>query len=881
MANVILNGKNIILEDNISVLDALNKIGIELPNFCHDNRLDKNYGICGLCTIEINGKLQKACQTLVKQGLVLNTETKEVIDYRKNLLQKYIDDHHEDCLVCPKTGECRLQKYCFEYVVIKKVPFSNPIPPDASNPFYYIDPNKCVGCGRCYQICTNLQCNHAISMGTTGTKRHSFFDQAKCVSCGNCVSKCPTGALMSKSKIKFRITDVTKVFTTCTYCGVGCQIEVRNLNGKIVEIMPRDITPNVGLLCVKGKYGYPFVNHKDRLTSPLIRKNGELVEVTWEEAYDHIAKNLKQIKKEFGSDAIGGFSSAKCTNEENYLFQKFMRVAIGTNNIDHCARFCHSTTGAGLGASLGIGAMTNNIDEIINNKVIFMIGSNARENHPVIGAKIKRAKQRGAKLIVADPRKIDMSEIADSYLQMKLGTNSALLTGMINVIIDEKLYDKEFVEKNTEKFQELIESSKKFTPEYVGPICGIEPEKIREAARIYASDRAAIYFTMGITQHTNGTHEVQELTTLALLCGNIGCDNGGINPLRGHNNVQGAGDMGAYPNKFPGGKRVDIDTDREFFEKAWGVSLNKNLGKYGTEMMESLKTGELKGLYIMGENPALSDPDLTHVREALSSAKILIVQDIFLTETAQYAHVVLPGASFMEKDGTFTNTERKIQRVRKVIEPIGNSKSDYTILVELFSMMGMPQTYKCSEDVAIEIGKVVSNYSGLNYEMIEKEGIRWPIVDGKGIDILYRDGIKRGKGLLFESSDLVSGEKENINFPYHLTTGRVLYQFHTRTMTGRVTGLNEKSPDTFIQINPNDAKKIGVVNGDKVQVSSLRGTIETNVNVTDEVNENTFFMPFHFADGEPNFLTDASHLDFIAHMPEFKTVAVNIKKRTN
>lgn len=683
---------------------------------------------------------------------------------------------------------------------------------------------------------------------------------------------------MPKSKEKFRITEVEKTFTTCTYCGVGCQIELRSMDGKILGATPRDIAPNRGLLCVKGKFGYSFINHKDRLKTPMIRKDGKLVEATWDEAYALIEQKFNEIKEKFGADAIGGFSSAKCTNEENYLFQKFMRTAIGTNNVDHCARFCHSTTGSGLGASLGIGAMTNTIEEIKDNKIIFVIGSNVRANHPVIGTMIKRAKQRGAKLIVADPRKIELSEAADVFLQMKLGTNSALITGMINVIINEELYDKEYIENNTEKFQELSECSKKYTPEYVGPICGIEPEAIKAAARLYASGRAAIYFAMGITQHTNGTHEVQELTTLALLCGNIGKENGGVNPLRGQNNVQGAGDMGAYPNKYPGGGKVEDPQEQKHFEKAWGAKLSEKPGKFGTEMMTGIKAGEIKALYIMGENPALSDPDLNHIREALSSIDFLVVQDIFPTETAQYAHVILPAATFGEKEGTFTNTERRIQRVRKAIEPLGNSKPDCQIIIELFEKMGMPQKYKSPEEVAIEIGETVWNYAGLNYKLIEKEGIRWPIVDGKGTDILHRDGIKRGKGLLFESPDLISGERETEEYPYHLTTGRVLYQYHTRTMTGKVEGLTEKSPHSFIQINPKDAERLSIATGDRVKVTSSRGELETYAVVTEDIKENILFMPFHFADGEPNFLTDASKLDFSAHMPEFKTIAVSIQK---
>lgn len=878
MVKVTLNNNIIELDETLSVLDALNKIGVELPNFCHDNRLDKNFGVCGLCTININGSLKKACQTKVEENLILNTDSDDVIAFRKNLLQDYIDNHHENCLICPKTSDCRLQKYCFQYEIEKNIPTTNLLPIDSSNPFYYIDPNKCVACGRCFQICSNLQCNHAIKMGSTNGRRHSIFDQTKCVSCGNCVSKCPTGALMPKSKIKFRICDTEKTYTTCIYCGVGCQIEFRTMNNQVVGATPRDISPNNGLLCVKGKFGFSFINHKNRLKNPLIRKNGVLTEATWDEAYKLISSKFKEIKDKFGSDAIGGFSSAKCTNEENYLFQKFMRVVIGTNNIDHCARFCHSTTGSGLGLSLGIGAMTNSIKEISNNKTIFMLGSNARETHPVIGTMIKRAKQRGAKLVIVDPRKIDMSEIADYFLQINLKSNSALLNGMINVIISENLYNKEFVSKNTEKFNELLETSKKYTPEFVSKLCGISPEDIRTVARLYADGPTATYFTMGITQHTNGTYEVQELATLALLCGNLGIENAGLNPLRGQNNVQGAGDMGAYPNKYPGNQKVDDPEVQKLFENFWGVKLSEKVGKFGPAMIEAAGNGNIKALYIVGENPVLSDADLNHVKSSLSKIDFLVVQDIFLTETTEYADVVLPACSFVEKDGTFTNTERRIQRVRKAINPIGNSKPDYEIILDLFKSMDCPQNYSSPEDVAIEIGKIVKNYSGLNYKLIEDVGIQWPIVNGCGTDILYKNGIARGKGLLFENDELLSGENKTEEFPYLLTTGRVLYQYHTRTLTGKIDGLNEKSPHSFIEINPITATKLNITNGERIKVLSLRGEIETYAEVTDKVKEDIFFMPFHFIDGAPNYLTDASHLDSVAHMPEFKTVAVNIQK---
>lgn len=523
--------------------------------------------------------------------------------------------------------------------------------------------------------------------------------------------------------------------------------------------------------------------------------------------------------------------------------------------------------------------MTNSIEEVVDSKVIFVIGSNPRENHPVIGAKIKTAKEKGAKVIVADPREIDLADEADVFLQLKLGTNIALINGMMNVIIKENLYDKEYVEKNTENFENLKELVAKYTPEYVSEICGVSQEKIEAAARIYASDRASIFYAMGITQHKTGTNGVMSLSNLALLCGNIGVEFGGINPLRGQNNVQGSCDMGGLPDTFPGYQKVYDEKILNKFETEWNTNLSNKVGYTIPQMMHKASHGELKCLYIMGENPMVSDPDINHIKHALESLDFLIVQDIFLTETAELAHIVLPALSFAEKDGTFTNTERRIQRVRKAVER-DNVKPDWEIINDIMNLLGYEHKYSSAEEIMDEIARVTPQYSGVNYKLIENKGIAWPInkETGEGTPILHVGHPMRGKGKFVESEYEMSGEYPTVEYPYLLTNGRNLYHYHTRTMTGKVDGLNEKSPYSYIEINPQTMNKLDLVHGEKIKVVSRRGEIETTVVENPGILEDLFFMPFHFAVGACNVLTGADHLDSKSGIPELKVTAVRVEK---
>ncbi len=888
MITVKINGKSLQFEKPDTILTISRNIGIDIPTLCNDHRLVP-HGACRLCVVEVSGakNFPASCSTMITNGMEIYTHSEKIIEARRAILDLILANHTQDCLTCEKAGDCKLQNYCYEYNV-KRTTYNGAVrrvETDDTNKFYDVDPEKCILCGKCERVCSELQCNDAISFRDRGflscvTRFSDFTDD--CVSCGNCVSICPVGALAPKKKIPFRKWEVKSVKTTCVYCGVGCQINLNVKDNKIVGIDPVFELPNDGLLCVKGKFAYDFVNHPDRLTKPLVKENGTFKEISWEEAYKLIVDKITEVKVKYGADALAGLSSARCTNEENYLFQKLFRAVISTNNVDHCARLCHASTVAGLAITLGSGAMTNSIEEVLNCELIFVTGSNTTETHPVIGSKIKQALLRGAKLIVAEPRKIDLANDADVFLQIRPGTNVALFNGMMNVILEEGLQDEEYIAQKTENFEELKKEIIKYTPAKVAAICGIDAQDLINAARLYAkADKAAIFYSMGVTQHSTGTEGVMSISNLALLCGNIGKESSGVNPLRGQNNVQGACDMGALPNVFPGYQKVVDDNIIDKFKKAWNVDkLPNKTGLTVTEIIKSAGKGDIKFLYIMGENPMLSDPDTNHVQKALEDLNFLVVQDLFLTETAKFADLVLPASSFAEKDGTYTNTERKVQRVRKAIEPLGESKSDWEIISEIMNKLGYPSSYKNASEIMDEIASVTPQYGGITYERIEKEGLHWPCPTktSPGTKILHKDGCVRGKGLFRPAEYKESSELPDNEYPLLLTTGRILYHYHTRTMTGRVDGLNAIVNESYIEINSETAKKLNIKNGEKVKVISRRGEITSNAKIINTIKNDVLFMPFHFADGAANMLTNPA-LDPIAKIPEFKVCAVRVEKK--
>ncbi|MBA7507454.1 Formate dehydrogenase H [subsurface metagenome] len=674
------------------------------------------------------------------------------------------------------------------------------------------------------------------------------------------------------------------VLTTCPFCGCGCNFYLGVVNGKVVDIAPC-FTDRIseGKLCIKGRQTHEFIDSEHRLTKPLVRRNGQLKEASWDEALNFVAKGISCIKSDAGPDAIGLLSSAKCTNEENYLMMKLARAVIGTNNVDHCARLCHASTVVGLVAAFGSGAMTNSIPEVAQAECILITGSNTIEQHPLIGTRVIEAKEHGATLIVVDPRETPLSDKADFFLRQKPGTDVAWLNGFMNIIIEENLHDKAFIKERTEGFEYLAKTVAEYTPQKVEQITGIGAGQLTQAARAYAkADSAMILYAMGITQHSTGTDNVKSVANLAMLTGNVGKERSGVNPLRGQNNVQGACDMGALPNVYSGYQKVAGTDAHKKFEKAWGTALPINPGLTVVEMMNAAEQGRLRALYIMGENPMLSDPDINHVRRALEKLEMLVVQDIFLTETAQLADVVLPGASFAEKEGTFTNTDRTILRVRKAIEPVGDSLPDWRIICDLAQRLNANSfEYDSPEAIMNEIAQITPSYGGISYQRLDQgQTLAWPCptAESPGTPFLHEGKFARGLGRFHSIEYIPTAEETDEQFPLILTTGRTMFHYHTGTMTRRIALLNYEVPTGYMEINPADAGRLQIANDEKVDVSSRRGHIKIAAKVTERVPEGTVFIPFHFAECAANMLTNPV-LDPEAKIPVLKVCAVNVTKK--
>ncbi|MBU0549734.1 MAG: formate dehydrogenase subunit alpha [Candidatus Omnitrophica bacterium] len=676
---------------------------------------------------------------------------------------------------------------------------------------------------------------------------------------------------------------MAKVLTTCIYCGCGCGLYLISDRMKLIGAYPSQNHPvSKGCLCVKGWNSYEFVNNLQRLKKPLIKKNGKLQTVTWDKAIDRVARKFKEINKKHGPDALGFLSSAKTTNEENYLAMKLARAVFKTNNVDHCARLCHASTVAGLTAAFGSGAMTNSIEEFENAEVILVTGSDTTEQHPLIGSRIINAIDKGTTLIVIDPRKIELAKHAAIYAQPRFGADVAWINGMMNVIISEGLDAKEYIRERTEGYEELKELVKDYSLEYVEKIAGIPKDKLIDAARIYArAKKAMIVYTMGITQHTTGVDNVKSLANLAMLTGHVGFESTGVNPLRGQNNVQGACDVGALPDVYSGYQPVTNASIRKKFESAWGVkNLPDKAGLTVTEIIKSAGEGKIRGLYIIGENPVLSDPDSNQVRACLEKIEFLVVQDIFLSETAEYADVVLPAASYAEKDGTFTNTERRVQRIRKVINPPGQARADWQIICEVAERCGYKgMNYSRPSEIMDEIASVTPMYAGISYDRLEPFGLQWPCStkEHPGTKFLHKDRFSKGKGTFSPRPYIPPNELPDEEYNFILSTGRTYWHWHTGTMTRRTSTLDREVPTAYVEIHPNDAQGLGIKKDDMLRVSSRRGRIELKARITEKSQEGSVFIPFHFKEAAANVLTNPA-IDPIAKIPEYKVCAVKIEK---
>jgi formate dehydrogenase alpha subunit len=889
MISLTIDDKKISVAEGATILEAAKECGVKIPYLCN-HRLLKPYGACRVCLVQVKGnpRLLASCTTPVAEGMEIITDSAELHKARRFVIELLLSDHDCRCITCEKDGDCKLQRLAYEYG-IETNRFEGErrsYGVERSNPFLEHDHAKCILCGRCVRVCDEVQAVGAVDFSRRGfgAKISPAFDKPlDCIFCGSCLYACPTGAINSRlARFQGRTADLAQTKSVCPFCGCGCNIILHTKDQRLVKVTPQKDTPvNNGSLCVKGSFGYDFVNHKDRLTTPLIKENGAFRQASWEEALSLVAAKLGEIKAAYGADSIGGLSSAKCTNEENYIFQKFMRACIGTNNVDHCARLCHASTVAGLAYAFGSGAMTNSIAETENADVIFAIGSNTTESHPIVGLRVFRAvREKGAKLIVADPRKIRLVNYAELWLRQKPGTDVALINGLMHVIINEGLEDKGFIAERTEGYEDLKGVVRDYPPAKVSRITGIPEEDIIRAARIYArAERASILYAMGITQHVAGTDNVKSIANLAMLTGNVGRESTGVNPLRGQNNVQGACDLGALPNVYPGYQKVADAAVRAKFERAWGVKLSDKPGLTVVEMIKAAATGRIKAMYIMGENPMLSDPDINKVKQALGKLDFLVVQDIFLSETARLADVVLPAASFAEHDGTYTNTERRVQRLRKVIEPPGEARVDWEIVCDVSRRLGFAMSYTSAAQILDEVAGVTPIYGGMSYDRLEGEGLQWPCPDKKhpGTRFLHKDKFSRGRGKFSPIQFKEPPEWPDEDYPLILTTGRLLFHFHTGTMTRRAKAIDEHVPEGRIEINPQDADKLGIADGERVKVSSRRGEIRIKTQVTDRVGPGVVFIPFHFAESAANTLTIAE-LDPTAKIPELKVCAVRVEK---
>lgn len=890
---ITINGKQCSFEPGMTIYEVARNNGFYIPVLCRHEQLRPS-GSCRICSVELTGSktLVASCCRPAEEGLEISTDSESVISFRRLMIQLHMAQGSHNCAACASAGSCVLQKLADDYTV-EHGHYTSIYPSgaqrDDANEMIVRDPGICVVCGLCVQACNELQVNEAIGITGRGPETRigppigNDLTKSECVFCGECLRVCPVGALSLKGSIKEPGAARPSVRTTCGYCGVGCQLDVHVQQNRILKVTTARMgapPPNHGSLCIKGRFGYDFVAHPDRLTQALVRTSGRLVPVDPDVAVKLIGERLSVIQQEYGPDAIAGLSSARSTNEENYLFQKFFRSVIGTNNIDHCARLCHSSTVSGLAAVFGSAAMTNSIADIEKADCILVTGSNTTENHPVIGAAIKRAViSRGVKLIVIDPRQIPLTRYASLWLRPRPGSDIAWINGLAQVLLRDELTNERFIRERTENFDAFKASVADYTPERVQVLTGIEPHELIAAARMYGSARSAsMLYAMGITQHVCGTDTVKALANLTLMTGNIGREGCGLNPLRGQNNVQGACDMGCLPGLLPGYRAVDDDAGRHAFEQAWGCTIPAAAGLTAPEMFERALNGSLKALFIMGENPMMSEPDSAHVSAALDNLELLVCQDIFLNETGRRADVVLPAAAWAEKEGTFTNTERRVQRVRAALTPPGSARSDQELLVALAGAMGAPWCYGTAGDVFEEIRCLVPQYRGISYERIASIGLQWPCpdVDHPGTPILHADGFPRGRALFSAVSLTPPAEVPDRQYPFILSTGRILYHYHTATMSGRSRALVSRAPDAFVEVNPADAEKLGLSDGQRVRVVSRRGAIELFAQITFRCSVGVVFIPFHYSEAAANVLTGRA-LDPVAHIPEFKVCAVRIE----
>ena len=870
----------------------------KVPTLCDDPNLAP-YGACRVCSVEValekDGptKVVASCHTPVGENQHIFTSNEGLQNLRKNIVELVLTDHPMNCDTCEVDKNCELQTVAND-LGISDHRYNNPkqhkgTPKDTSHSYMRMNLDNCINCGRCVRACDEIQGSFVLTMSGRGfesritTDNDMLFGDSSCVSCGACAHTCPTDAISDVFQSKSVKVD-KKVRTTCSYCGVGCNLETSVKDGKVVAIdTPKETEVNAGHTCIKGRYAFGFYDHPDRLRSPLIKRNGKFEEASWDDAYEYIKQKLEKIKNESGPDAIAGISSARCTNEENYVFQKMIRAAIGTNNIDCCARICHSPTAWGMQQTFGTGAATNSTEDIYHADLFLVIGANPTNAHPVTGAKIKQQVMKGKKLIVLDPITTDIAKLADYHIRLRPGTNVAVLNMMLYYIVKGNLLNKDFVENRTEGFDEFLNHINGLDIDHLASVAGVDKQLVKEAAIAYATAKNSMEFHgLGVTEHEQGSKTVMLIADLAMITGNIGRRGVGVNPLRGQNNVQGAADMGCQPHQGAGYFPVADKKIQDFYTEKYGAVHPTKAGLKIPEIFDAAINKEVKGLWIIGEDIVQTDPNSAHVIKAMESLDLLVVQEIFMSETAKLADVVFPGTTFLEKDGTFTNTERRVQRVNKAAEPLPGTKPDGVIVTEMMQKLGYDQPTYDADQVLAEVADVVPFFKGITRERLGKLGLQWPVKeDGTDTKILHEKEFKLGKGRLKsfdwkESTEIKNNIKE---YPLILTTSRVLQHYNAATMTRRTKNLNIVDEDILL-VNPIDAKERELNNGDIARLYSGRGEVSLKVEVTDKVKEGIVFTTFHFPEHMVNMVTGDGK-DEETKCAEYKVSAVQVQKISN
>ena len=892
-----VNGEEVHVLEGASLLDAARAAGAHVPTLCNSDALEP-YGACRVCLVEVDGGRPVAsCHTPASEGASIHTHSDRLSRLRKNIVELIVSDHPLECLGCSANNRCELQTVAAE-VGFREVRYpvgaTHEPPRDDSHPFLKLEMDKCIACGRCVRVCDEVQGSFVLAMAGRGFDTRVIagddtgMAEADCRSCGACAIECPVAAIEDRGAREFGKAEKI-VSTTCAYCGVGCTLNAHVVGDAIAMIEPSPKgSANHGHACVKGRFAHDFARHPDRLTSPLIRQeDGSFREASWDEALDLVAKRLTEIRDANGPGSFAAISSSRCTNEDNYLMSKFTRTVMGTNSIDNCSRVCHSPSAYGLGKALGTGAGTNSFEDVDHSDCIMIVGANPTAAHPVFGSRIVQAVLRGAKLIVLDPRDTELAELADEHLALTPGSNVAVINALLYVVFDEGLVDEAFIADHTEDVDKAREAVKTCTPEWAEGISGVSADQIRRAARLYASvESACILWGLGVTEAGHGSNTVFGLIDLALATGNMGRLGTGTNPIRGQNNVQGASDVGALPNVFSDYRLVTDPTARAEHEATWGVAPPDDVGLTIPNMFDAAIGGRLKAMWITAEDVAQSDPDTEHVVAALEALEFLVVQEIFMSETARFAHVIFPGATFLEKDGTFVNSDRRIQRVRKALEPLEGTLPDSYIPARVAARMGHPLGFGESPDssaVMDELAALSPNWRGVSYARLEGEGgfLQWPCrdADDPGTAIVHEGGdFLRGRGLFVGAPWQEPGELPSAEYPFFLTTGRQLFHYNVGTQTRRtpVIELHTASMER-LRISPKDAKRIGVKTGDRLRVRSRRGEIEVEAEVTRASMPGTVFMTFHFPETRTNILVGQA-ADEYTGCPEYKVSAVAIER---